>query len=131
MGVDTVGSALPKAANPFDYSTIADVLVTIEYTALDSPLRAQVIRDSTRTSPPSASSACATSSRTSGSTFTTRPRRAARHVRFPTGRADFPPNLDQLTIGNGALDAAPAAGAAPFEVTVESLRLTPRAAAPG
>ena len=28
---------LPKAANPFDYRTIADVLLTIEYTALDSP----------------------------------------------------------------------------------------------
>ena len=38
MGVDTVWQlALPKAANPFDYRTIADVLLTIEYTALDSP----------------------------------------------------------------------------------------------
>ena len=38
MGVDTVWQlSLPKAANPFDYRTIADVLLTIEYTALDSP----------------------------------------------------------------------------------------------
>jgi hypothetical protein len=37
--------SMPKAANVVDYSTIADVLVTIEYTALDSPtLRQQVIR---------------------------------------------------------------------------------------
>ena len=38
MGVDTVWQLeLPKPANPFDYRTIADVLLTIEYTALDSP----------------------------------------------------------------------------------------------
>ena len=38
MGVDTVWQpSLPKAANPFDYRTIADVLLAIEYTALDSP----------------------------------------------------------------------------------------------
>jgi hypothetical protein len=36
---------LPRPANPFDYSTIADVLITIEYTALDSPdYRQQVIQ---------------------------------------------------------------------------------------
>ena len=35
---------LPRAANRFDYRTIADVLITIEYTALDSPTyRQQVI----------------------------------------------------------------------------------------
>jgi hypothetical protein len=27
---------MPKAANPFDYRTIADVLITLEYTALQS-----------------------------------------------------------------------------------------------
>jgi hypothetical protein len=37
MGVDTVWRLdLPKAANPFDYNLIADVLLTLEYTALDS-----------------------------------------------------------------------------------------------
>jgi hypothetical protein len=36
-GVDTKWQLrLPKAANPFDFDTIADVLVTIDYTALDS-----------------------------------------------------------------------------------------------
>jgi hypothetical protein len=46
MGVDTIWRLeLPKAANPFDYNTIADVLFTIEYTALDSPeYREQVVR---------------------------------------------------------------------------------------
>ena len=45
-GVDTVWRfELPKAANAFDYSTIADVILTIEYTALNSfDYRGQVIQ---------------------------------------------------------------------------------------
>ncbi|TDB83697.1 hypothetical protein E1264_27385 [Actinomadura sp. KC216] len=44
-GVDTLWRLeLPKAANPFDYSTISDVIVTIDYEALHSPAyRRQVI----------------------------------------------------------------------------------------
>jgi hypothetical protein len=44
-GVDTTWELqLPKAANPFDYGSIADVQITIDYTALNSPdYRAQVI----------------------------------------------------------------------------------------
>jgi hypothetical protein len=47
MGVDTVWQLdLPKAANPFDYRSIADVLLSIEYTALDSAeYRERVIRE--------------------------------------------------------------------------------------
>lgn len=50
MGVDTVWRLeLPKPANPFDYRTIADVLLTIEYTALDSlEYRQKVIRSLNR-----------------------------------------------------------------------------------
>jgi hypothetical protein len=46
MGVDAVWQLeLPKPANPFDYQTIADVLLTIEYTALNSyEYRQQVIK---------------------------------------------------------------------------------------
>ena len=41
---------MPKAANAFDYNTIADILVTFEYTALDSPIyRQQVIQRLDRT----------------------------------------------------------------------------------
>lgn len=37
MGVDTTWSLeMPKASNPFDFTTIADVLITFEYTALQS-----------------------------------------------------------------------------------------------
>jgi hypothetical protein len=46
MGVDTSWELqLPKAANPFDYRTISDVLFTVEYTALhDFTYRQQVIQ---------------------------------------------------------------------------------------
>ena len=46
MGVDTNWELqLPKAANPFDFGSIADVLFTIEYTALqDFSYRRQVIQ---------------------------------------------------------------------------------------
>ena len=46
MGVDTRWQLeLPKAANPFDYRSIADVMLTIEYTALnDLDYRQVVIR---------------------------------------------------------------------------------------
>ncbi|WP_027343086.1 Tc toxin subunit A-related protein [Hamadaea tsunoensis] len=44
-GVDTTWALqLPKAANPFDYDSLADVLFTVEYTALaDYGYRAQVV----------------------------------------------------------------------------------------
>ena len=47
MGVDTSWEIrLPKAANQFDYRTLANVLITIEYTALDSfDYRQQVIQE--------------------------------------------------------------------------------------
>jgi hypothetical protein len=50
MGVDTVWQLhLPKPANPFDFRSIAEVLLTIEYTALDSAeYREQIIRSLNR-----------------------------------------------------------------------------------
>jgi hypothetical protein len=47
MGVDAVWQLeLPKAANPFDYRGIADVLLTIEYSALQSAAyRERVVRE--------------------------------------------------------------------------------------
>jgi hypothetical protein len=46
MGVDTTWEfQMPRPANPFDFRTIADVLITIDYTALHSfDYRQQVIR---------------------------------------------------------------------------------------
>jgi hypothetical protein len=50
MGLEAVWQLeLPKPANPFDYRTIVDVLLTIDYTALNSyEYRQQVLRDQDR-----------------------------------------------------------------------------------
>ena len=101
MGVDTIWELqLPKAANPFDYRTLADVLLTIEYTALNSwDYRQQVIQGLD----PNVSSDRSFSFRDqfsdqwydlhnlnqTGTPLT---------VKFKTLREDFPPNLDALSI---------------------------------
>lgn len=106
IGVDTTWLfSLPRATNLFDYDTIADVLVTIEYTALhNDTYRAQVLR-----SLPTSLSA--------DRPFSFRqelpdqwydlhnPDQTATPmtVRFKTSRADFPPNLLKLKISQVAL----------------------------
>jgi hypothetical protein len=51
LGVDTAWELrMPRPANPFDFSSIADVLLTLDYTAIDSAdLRARVVRELDRT----------------------------------------------------------------------------------
>jgi hypothetical protein len=76
-GVDSSWElALPRAANPFDYRSIGDVLVTLEYTArADDDYRRQVVeRLALRGAAATAPSACARTSPTCGTTSTTRPR---------------------------------------------------------
>jgi hypothetical protein len=101
MGVDTSWEfQMPKAANPFDFRTIADVLITIEYTALNSlDYRQQIVQG------------------LDGSVSADRPfslREQFRDlwydlhnpegtatpmtIRFTTTRDDFPPNLEELVI---------------------------------
>jgi hypothetical protein len=94
--------ALPKAANLFDFSTIADVLVTIDYTALSSfDYKQQVVQilNSRRT----VSQDRAFSFRYQfadawydlhNPELTARPMSVA----FETVRKDFPPNLDNVRI---------------------------------
>lgn len=126
LGVDTSWELrLPKAANFFDYSTIADVLITIEYSALDSAdYRQQVIQ----TLRPTLSSDRPFSFRhqfadawydlnnpdQTGTPMT---------VRFSTTRDDFPPNLNRLKIQQVVLYFARANGKS-FEVPVSQLRFT-------
>lgn len=119
LGVDTTWEfRLPKAANRFDYSTIADILITIEYTALDSyDYRQQVIQS--------------LPSRLSGDrpfSFKNQfadqwydlhnPERTdtPMTVRFRTNREDFPPNLDSLKIQQVLLYFARRSGET-FEIT--------------
>ena len=119
-GVDmTWEFALPKASNFFDFGSIADVLITIEYTALNSfDYRQQVIR----TQPATFSADAPFSFRNqfpdpwydllnpdqSGTPMT---------VRFTTSRQDFPPNIDDLRIQQVLLYFSRADGST-FELAV-------------
>ncbi|HBP87444.1 MAG TPA: hypothetical protein PKK23_10690 [Nitrospirales bacterium] len=129
IGVDTIWEfRMPKASNPIDYSTIADVLMTIEYTALNSfDYREQVIRD-------------LSSSFSADRPFSFRHQFADAWydfnnpelvddsqqmvVSFTTTRADFPPNLDSLTIRHIGLYFSQKDGVS-FEVPVRHLHFTP------
>lgn len=100
IGVDTAWEfRMPKAANFFDYNTIADVLLTIEYTALDSfDYRRQVVQELDQTI-------------SADRPFSFRHEFADQFydlnnpdqtdtpmtVVFRTRREDFPPNIDDLT----------------------------------
>jgi hypothetical protein len=105
-GVDTTWELrMPKAANSFDYSTIADVLITVDYTALASlDYQQQVLQ----LLEPTVSLEQPFSFRNqfadqwydlhnpdqTGSPMT---------VQFVTVRQDFPPNLDDLKIKHVSL----------------------------
>jgi Tc toxin complex TcA C-terminal TcB-binding domain len=102
-GVDTSWEfRMPRAANLFDYSTIADILLTIDYTALDSPdYRRQVIQKIDR-------------NLSLDRAFSFREDLASQwydmnnpdqlttpfSVQFSTAPEDFPSNIDDLQIQN-------------------------------
>ncbi len=119
VGVDTAWELqLPKAANQFDYSTIADVLITIEYTALNNlDYRRQVISQLNRTF--SADRPFSFRNQFADQWYDlNHPEQSTTPmvVEFSTERADFPPNLDQLIIEQVVFFFARKEGAA-FEVT--------------
>jgi hypothetical protein len=116
LGVDTSWEfVMPQASNPFDFSTIADVLLTLDYTALDSPdYRQEVLQGLNQ----SVSADRAFSFRqdfadawydlnNSGQSST------PMKVQFQTERSDFPPNIEDnsLTIAQLLLYFVPAEGA--------------------
>ena len=106
MGVDTMWQLeMPKAANPFDYRTIADVLFTIEYTALSSlDYRQQVIQQLDRTV--SADRPYSFRHQFADQWYDlNNPEQTATPmvVSFSTTREDFPANVENLTIQQVAL----------------------------
>lgn len=126
MGVDTFWELeMPKASNQFDYGTIADVLLTIEYTAIHSnEYRQQVIERLDR----SFSGDRAFSFRheladqwydLNNPDLTDNPMT----VQFETSRADFPPNLEDLKIRQAVLYFSRKDGM-DFEVDVRHLKFT-------
>lgn len=101
IGVDTCWEfRLPKPANPFDFDTIADVLITFDYTALDSwEYRQQVIQR--LDSHLSADRAFSFRNQFADQWYDLHnPEQTATPmtVRFKTAREDFPPNVEDLTI---------------------------------
>jgi Tc toxin complex TcA C-terminal TcB-binding domain len=125
LGVDTTWELrLPRPANPFDFSTLADVLIAIDYTALDSAdYRARVVRGLDRTAEgdrgfslrgqfPDAWWGLHNPDQTA----------TPLKVGFSTVRTDFPPNLDELTITHIAVYLV--ADDVPAAVSTVSLKLT-------
>jgi hypothetical protein len=128
MGVDTNWELqLPRAANPFDYRTIADVLFTVEYTALNSfTYRQQVIQQLDDTV--SAERAFSVRDQFADQWYALhnpRPTTTPMLVTFKTAHTDFPPNVDELRIQQVLLVFVRAKGQS-FEVASTQLRFTPQ-----
>lgn len=117
---------MPKAANQFDYDTIADVLLTIEYTARESHDYRQQVQD--RLDP----------ERVFDRTFSVKDdlgdewyelnnpgtTDSPMTISFETDRNDFPPNISRLEIDDIALLFAGADGETLERLTVD-LRYSP------
>lgn len=103
MGVDTSWEfSMPRASNPFDFQTIADVLVTIEYTALYSDdYRRQVIQDlDLRVSADKAFSIRNEFPDIWYDLVNSEKGASSSSIRFRTERSHFPPNLEEnITVG--------------------------------
>lgn len=103
MGIDTRWEfAMPRASNPFDFQTIADVLVTIEYTALFSDeYRQQVIQNlDLRVSADKAFSIRNEFPDIWYDLVNSEKGASSSSIRFRTERSHFPPNLEEnITVG--------------------------------
>ena len=113
MGVDTSWEfQLPKAANPLDYNSIADVLVSIDYTALADPdYRRQVIEGLGRRVSAERSYSLRSDFQDAWYDLNNPSQSGeAVTIRFETRRTDFPPNLDNLRIGQLLLYVATTSG---------------------
>ena len=126
MGVDTSWELrLPKASNLFDYSTIADVLITIEYTALNSfTYRQQVIQKLGNTI--SGDRSFSFRNQFADAWYDlNNPEQTDNPmvVTFETKREDFPANINNLKIQHLVLYFARSEGEM-FEVPVEHLNFT-------
>jgi hypothetical protein len=102
-GVDTQWEfRMLKSSNPFDYDSIADVLLTIEYTALNSfDYYQQVIQSPALSRPLSADQAYSFRRDFADAWYDLHNPEQSDHpmvVNFETSREEFPPNLSNLKI---------------------------------
>lgn len=126
LGVDATWEfRLPKPSNMFDFNTIADVLITLEYTALNSyDYRQQVIQQLDRTT--SAERPFSFRNQFADAWYDlNNPDQTATPmvVRFQTRREDFPPNLSDLSIDHITLYFVRKTGFTD-EITVQHLHFT-------
>jgi hypothetical protein len=126
MGVDTTWELqMPRAANPFDYRTIADVVFTVEYTALQSfTYRQQVIQELDDTV--SAERAFSVRDQFADQWYALHnPTQASSPmtIRFTLARQDFPPHLADVRIQHVLLAIVRAPGRI-FEISNTQLLLT-------
>jgi hypothetical protein len=106
IGVDSAWEIrMPKTANQFDYRTIADILLTIEYTALDSyDYRQQVIKKLEANREFSADRSFSFHNEFADAWYDlnnpdlVEPPAVAMKVSVETFREDFPPNLEDLQV---------------------------------
>jgi hypothetical protein len=128
IGVDTLWELrMPRAANSFDYGTLADVILSIDYTALDSvDYRAEVTQRLGRTT--SADRAYCFRTDFADAWYdlhnpdtTTTPMT----VTFRIEESDFPPNCNDVRIAHVALFFARSDRISSVEVPVSSLALAP------
>ena len=125
---------MPKATNPGDYSTIADILITIEYTALNSfDYRQQVVQLLNAKRTTSADRAFSFRNQFADAWYDLHnpelmdePQQMV--VSFTTVQQDFPPNLENLKIQHLVLYFARKDGST-FEIPVNALYFTEQGSA--
>ena len=116
---------LPQAANLFDYRTIADVLMTLEYTALDSFDYRQQVQQALQSTLRAERPFSFRQELVDAWYDLHNPDQTAEPmtVRFTTTRDDFPPNLTNLRVQHLAFYIARAAEQE-FELPITALRFT-------
>jgi hypothetical protein len=133
MGVDTSWELrLPRASNAFDYATLADVLLTIEYTALENPAFGRHVTRMLSRRPLVADRPFSFRHELADTWYdlnNSDPAATSIPVTFETRAADFPPNLEELKIERVLLSFT-YAGDRNLVMPVEHLNFIPKGGTP-
>jgi hypothetical protein len=115
LGVDTSWElSLPKAANQLDFDAIADVLLTLDYTALDSGVyREQVLAELDRHVTFQRMFSVRNELADQWADLRDPNSATPKHVQLRTRRSQFAPNLDDLRIDSVTIYFSPSSGTPP------------------